>query len=253
MRRLKLLIADDEPLARRRLRSIARKLDWVEIVGEAADGETVLNETVRLRPDALILDIRMPEMSGIDVIARLQALEFVPVVIFATAYDEFAVRAFGLEAVDYLLKPLTEDRFVTALKRARRTIEGTEARAALARARRVLNDSGPDAPVERILVRSANGVRPVLVDDISHVEAQDDYVLLHAGDRHHLASLRMRDLELRLPNPPFVRVHRSHIINLDRVLRMVTTADGRLTAELTSGVHVPVSRHRARLIRRQAR
>jgi two-component system LytT family response regulator len=93
----------------------------------------------------------------------------------------------------------------------------------------------------------------VLVDDISHVEAQDDYVLLHAGDRHHLASLRMRDLELRLPNPPFVRVHRSHIINLDRVLRMGTAADGRLTAELTSGVHVPVSRHRARLIRRQAR
>ena len=253
MTRLKLLIADDEPLARRRLRSLAAKLDWVDIVGEAADGESVLSETARLRPDALILDIRMPELSGIDVIARLQAMDPVPAVIFATAYDEYAVRAFAFEAVDYLLKPLTQDRFATALERARRTIEGAEARAALARAQRVLGDSEPDALVEHILVRTASGIRPVRVDEISHVEAQDDYVLLHAGDRPHLASLRMRDLELRLPNPPFVRVHRSHIVNLDCVLRMITGSDGRLTAELTSGAQVPVSRHRARMIRRQAR
>jgi len=253
MTRLTLLIADDEPLARRRLRSLAAKLDWIEIVGEAADGETALREAARLRPDALILDIRMPEMSGIDVIARLQALEHVPAVIFATAHDEFAVRAFAFEAVDYLLKPLTQERFATALERARRTIENAEARAALTRARRVLAEPEPDAPIGRILVRTASGIRPVRVDDISHVEAQDDYVLLHAGDRRLLASLRMRDLELRLPNPPFVRVHRSHIINLDRVSHMVTGTDGRLTVELIGGERVPVSRHRSRMIRRQAR
>ena len=253
MTRLKLLIADDEPLARRRLRSLAAKLDWVEIVGEAADGESVLSETARLRPDALILDIRMPEMSGIEVIARLQALDHVPAVIFATAHDEFAVRAFEFEAVDYLLKPLTRERFAIALERARRTIEGAEARAALARAQHVLADPEADGPIGRVLVRTASGIRPVRVEEISHIEAQDDYVLLHAGDRRHLASLRMRDLELRLPNPPFVRVHRSFIVNLDRVSRMSSGPDGRLTVELTGGERVPVSRHRSRAIRQLAK
>jgi len=251
--RLKLLIADDEPLARRRLRSLAAGLDWIEIVGEAADGETTLREAARLRPDALILDIRMPEMSGVDVIARLQAHEHVPAVVFATAYDEYAVRAFEFEAVDYLVKPLTQDRFATALERARRTIESAEARAALARAQHVLADPGADGPIGRVLVRTASGIRPVRVEEISHIEAQDDYVLLHAGDRRHLASLRMRDLELRLPNPPFVRVHRSYIVNLDRVLRMVGGTDGRLVVELIGGERVPVSRHRSRMIRQLAK
>jgi len=250
--RLKLLIADDEPLARRRLRSLAAGFDWLEIVGEAADGESALREAARLRPDALILDIRMPEMSGIDVIARLQMLEHVPAVIFATAHDEYAVRAFEFEAVDYLLKPLTRDRFAIALERARRTIEGAEARAALARAQRVLADTDADGPIGRVLVRTASGIRQVRVEEISHIEAQDDYVLLHAGDRRHLASLRMRDLELRLPNPPFVRVHRSFIVNLDCVSRMVSGSDGRLTAELVGGERVPVSRHRSRTIRQLA-
>lgn len=253
MTRLTLLIADDEPLARRRLRSLAAKLDWIEIVGEAADGETALREAARLRPDALILDIRMPEMSGIDVIARLQALEHVPAVIFATAHDQYAVRAFEFEAVDYLLKPLTQDRFASALERARRTIESAGARAALARAQHVLADPEADGPIGRVLVRTASGIRPVRVEEISHIEAQDDYVLLHVGDRRHLASLRMRDLELRLPNPPFVRVHRSYIVNLDRVSRMVGAADGRLIVELIGGERVPVSRHRSRTIRQLAK
>jgi two-component system LytT family response regulator len=249
--RLTLLIADDEPLARRRLRSLAAKLPGVEIVGEVADGECALREVIRLRPDILILDIRMPEMSGIDVIAQLHGLAHVPAVIFATAYDEFAVRAFEFEAIDYLLKPLVRDRLIAALERARRSIEGAEARAALARAQRLLADPAPGEPINRLFVRTATGVLPIRADEISRVEAQDDYVLLHAGGRGHLASLRMRDLELCLPKPPFVRVHRSHIVNLDRVSHMIGAPDGRLTIEMVDGSRVPVSRHRSREIRRE--
>lgn len=249
----RLLIADDEALARRRVLSLAAKLAGVEIVGEAADGETTLREVARLRPDALILDIRMPEMSGIEIIGRLQELDPVPAVIFATAYDEYAVRAFEFEAVDYLLKPLTRDRLAIALERVRRSIEGAEARTTLARAQRLLTDPRPGEPIGRLFVRTLSGVIPIRTDEISQIEAQDDYVLLHAGDRRHLASMRMRDLELCLPKPPFVRVHRSHIVNLDCVSHMVAAPDGRLTVEMANGERVPVSRHRSREIRRWSR
>lgn len=249
---LSLFIADDEALARRRLRSILGDVDWLTIAGEAADGEAALAEIVRLRPDMVLLDIRMPELSGLDVLACLNRLERPPAVILTTAYDEFAVQAFELEAVDYLLKPITQVRCLAALERARRTIEKGDAQAMLARAQRIF-EPDPTLPLERILVRSGATLIPVSLTAIANVEAQDDYVLLHCGDRRHLAGIRMRELEQRLPNPPFIRVHRSHIVNLDHVSHVASGTDGRLSVTMATGMCIPVSRDRAKELRRLAR
>jgi len=249
---MRLFIADDEALARRRLRSIVGELNWLSIVGEAADGEAAYDEIGRLRPDIVLLDIRMPALSGLDVLARLRTLDSVPAVILATAHDTFAVRAFELEAIDYVLKPIVAPRCVAALERARRTIEMGRAEATLMRTQQIF-EPDPSLPLERILVRNGTSLVPVNLAAIMNIEAQDDYVLLHGSDRRHLASIRMRELEQRLPSPPFVRIHRSHIVNLDHVLRITTRADARLCVEMSNGQCIPVSRDRARQVRRLVR
>jgi two-component system LytT family response regulator len=247
---MSLFIADDEPLARRRLRSIAAKVEWLSIVGEAADGEAAFNEIVRLRPDMVLLDIRMPEMSGLDVLRRLRQLDHVPAVILTTAHDQFAVRAFELEVLDYVLKPIVAKRCIAALERARRMIEMGQAEAMVAGAQRLFE---PALPLEWILVRSGTTMMPVKLAAVMHIEAQDDYVLLHGMDRDHLASIRMHELESRLSCPPFVRVHRSHIVNLDHVSHVAGEIEGRLKVTMANGSSIPVSRDRARELRRLAR
>lgn len=247
---LSLVIADDEPLARRRLRSIVAKLEWLTIAGEAGDGEVAFNEIVRLRPDMVLLDIGMPELSGLDVLKRLRGLDHIPAVILTTAHDEFAVRAFELEVLDYILKPIVARRCVAALERARRMIEMGYAEATLAGAQRMVE---PALPLEWILVRSGITMIPVNLTAIMNIEAQDDYVLLHGNDRDYLASIRMRELEDRLPSPPFMRVHRSHIINLDHVAHVTSGIEARLSVTMANGAVIPVSRERAKELRRLAR
>ena len=247
---LSLVIADDAPLARRRLRSIVAKLEWLTIAGEAGDGEVAFNEIVRLRPDMVLLDIGMPELSGLDVLKRLRGLDHIPAVILTTAHDEFAVRAFELEVLDYILKPIVARRCVAALERARRMIEMGYAEATLAGAQRMVE---PALPLEWILVRSGITMIPVNLTAIMNIEAQDDYVLLHGNDRDYLASIRMRELEDRLPSPPFMRVHRSHIINLDHVAHVTSGIEARLSVTMANGAVIPVSRERAKELRRLAR
>jgi two-component system LytT family response regulator len=247
---MSVFIADDEPLARRRLGSIVAKLEWLRVIGEAADGEAAFNEIVRLRPDMILLDIRMPELSGLDVLKRLRNLNHIPAVILTTAHDEFAVRAFELEVLDYVLKPIVARRCVAALERARRMIEMGYTQALLAGARRMVE---PALPLEWILVRSGNTMIPVNLTTIINIEAQDDYVLLHGNDRDYLASIRMRELEYRLSSPPFMRVHRSHIVNLDHVAHVTSGMDARLSVTMANGAVIPVSRDRAKELRRLAR
>ena len=248
---MSLFIVDDEALARRRLRSIVARLDWLSVVGEADDGESACDGISRLRPDIVLLDIRMPEMSGMQVMTRLRSLAPSPAVILTTAHDEYAVRAFDLEAIDYVLKPIVASRCVAALERARRAVELGRAEAALARGGQPERD--PSQPLEHILVRNGSTLTPVNLSTVTNIEAQDDYVLLHGSDRGHLAGIRMRELERRLPNPPFVRVHRSHIVNLDHVRRITSGIDGRLSVEMSNGQCLPVSRDRARELRRLVR
>lgn len=247
---ISVFIADDEPLARRRLRSIVAKVEWLTVVGEAADGEAAFNEIVRLRPDMVLLDIGMPELSGLDVLKRLRGLDHIPAVILTTAHDEFAVRAFELEVLDYVLKPIVARRCVAALERAKRMVEMGYAEATLAGAQRAVE---PALPLEWILVRSGITMIPVNLTAIMNIEAQDDYVLLHGKGRDYLASIRMHELEDRLPSPPFMRVHRSHIVNLDHVAHVTSGIEARLSVTMTNGAVIPVSRERARELRRLAR
>lgn len=247
---MRLFIADDEPLARRRLRSIVARVEWLTVVGEAADGEAAFKEIVRLRPDMVLLDIGMPELSGLDVLKRLRGLDHIPAVILTTAHDEFAVRAFELEVLDYVLKPIVARRCIAALERARRMIEMGYAEALLAGAQRMVE---PALPLEWILVRSGINMIPVNLTAVMNIEAQDDYVLVHGNDRDYLASIRMRELEDRLPSPPFIRVHRSHIVNLDHVAHVTSGIESRLSVTMANGAVIPVSRERAKELRRLAR
>lgn len=247
------LVVDDEPLARRKLACLIDEVPWVEQIGEAADGASAAEAITRLAPDVVFLDIEMPELSGISVVARMSELPTPPMVIFTTAHDRFAVAAFELGAVDYLLKPFGAERFRAAMARARGVVQARGSAAALDRAHAALARPGGEAPLNRVFVRDGNAVVPLILADVERIEAQDDYVLLHTRRKPHLVSLRIRDLEVRLPNPPFLRVHRSHIVNLDHVDRMVGLDDSRFEVRMKSGVTVPVSRARSQELRRLAR
>jgi two-component system LytT family response regulator len=250
---MRILVVDDEPLARRKLSALIDGVPWAEQIGEACDGEFAVEAITRLRPDIVFLDIRLPELSGIEVVERLREVRLAPAIVFTTAYDQYAVTAFELEAVDYLLKPFGTARFLAALKRARHAVETHGTSATLDRARVALSTPSSAVPLERIFVRDGNAVVPLPLATIERFEAQDDYVMVYVEGRHHLASLRIANLETRLPNPPFLRVHRSHIVNLDHVDRMVSLDDARLEVRMKSGAKVPVSRVRSKEIRMRTR
>lgn len=246
------LVVDDEPLARRRLAALIADVPWAEQIGEASDGVAAIEAAARLHPDVVFLDIQMPELSGIQVVERLRELEPTPAVIFTTAFDRYAITAFELEAVDYLLKPFGTPRFLAALERARSIVRMREAAAQLDRARSIFSPRA-NVPFDRIFVRDGNAVLAVLLADIERVEAQDDYVMIHTERKRYLVSLRIRNLEERLPNPPFLRIHRSHIVNLDHIDRMVGLDDARFEVRMKNGTVVPVSRARSQEIRRLSR
>jgi two-component system LytT family response regulator len=246
---MKALVVDDEPLARRKLRDLIGEVDWLEHVGEAADGDSAVALAAKLRADVVFLDIQMPGLSGIEVAGQLIALPKPPVVVFTTAHDRHAVAAFELGAVDYLLKPFGKERFRKALERVRKSAGSQQNRAALERATDVVARAQAGLPLDRIFVRERQAIVPVKLADISHVEAQDDYVMLHANGRRHLVSLGIAELERRLPQPPFLRVHRSHIVNLDHVERIVQAESARLEVRLMTGAIIPVSRARSQAVR----
>lgn len=237
------LIADDEPLARQRLRDLIAEVEWIECVGEAADGDATLKALEGLEPDLAFLDIRMP---GIAVFEVLQRSRHKPAVIFTTAYDRYAVTAFELHALDYLLKPFGPERFKAAMERARvmigeSTLPNIDERAASA-----LSTSGP---LSRIFVRGRGRIVPVAVTDISRLEARDDYVAVYAGGQRHLVHTTLNALEARLDPERFLRIHRSHIVNLDWVQSLVPHDQARLEVLLKDGTKLVASRSRSRAIR----
>lgn len=239
--KIRAVIADDEPLARKKL---ARLLDTdpeVDCVGVSGDGAEAVRIVEELKPDLLFLDIRMPGATGIEVLERL---EHRPHVVFTTAYDRYAVTAFELQALDYLLKPFGKERFATALERAKTALGGPRRTASPVPA------LDPDGPLTRLFVRERGRIVPVSVNSIERLEALDDYVMVHAGGRRHLVSVRLRDFEARLDRERFVRVHRSHIVNLDHVVALVPHDATRLGIEMRDGSRIVASRSRSRELRK---
>jgi len=235
-------VVDDEPLARRRLRELIQDAPWLICVGEAATARAAIAAIDELQPDLVFLDVQLPGASGIDVLTQVK---HVPAVIFTTAYDQFAVTAFELGAIDYLLKPFGRERFGRALERARPLLEKQVGAAATERAREVLGAG----PLSRLFVRDGGRIVPVLVASVERLEACDDYVVVHAAGRAFRVNLPLSDLERRLDPRLFVRVHRSHVVNLDHVSSLAPYDGSRFQITLRSGTTITASRQRSRLLR----
>lgn len=244
--RVSVLIADDEPVARAGLRHLLREIDWLACVGEAADGPAVVEAVQRLRPEVLLLDIQMPGCSGIEVLRQLPSPP--PRIVFCTAHAEHAVTAFELGALDYLLKPFGAARLAAALARVRAAL-GEPLPPALDRYGEML----AQGPMRRLFVRSGRSIQPLAVADVAWFEAVGDYVTAHATGADHLLHLALNRLEARLDPQQFARIHRTHIVNLDHVLKFRRELDGRLVAVMRGGVELAVSKARAQVFRELAR
>jgi two-component system, LytTR family, response regulator len=247
MTALRVVVADDEPLARQRLRTLLGAERDVVVVAECADGDA-LAQTLEHEPvDVMLLDVRMPGRDVFDVLADRagRAPAAMPAVIFTTAYERYAVRAFELNAADYLVKPLTRERFGEALGRARTRIGN---RVALAgHAAQVARDLGrrPD----RLLVPERGRMVPIEVAAIEWIQAEGDYARVHAGGKSYLVARSMADLEKRLDPDLFLRIHRSAIVNRDRIREVVPEGSSRHTVVLADGTRLVLSRGRADRLR----
>jgi len=222
----RVLIADDEPAARRGVRQLLAPYPRYTVVGECRDGREVLAALNSLSPDLLFLDVQMPEIGGFDVIQR-RGVDRMPVVVFLTAYDQFAIRAFDAEALDYLVKPVSEARFAATMKRVEKRLAGDRA----------------DRD-EAVVVTTARGIVVVPLHDIDWVEAADYYARLWVGAKSYLLRESLLHLERRIATHGFVRAHRQALIRVDGVRALATTGSGDMTAVLASGAKVPVSRRR---------
>jgi two-component system LytT family response regulator len=224
--KLRVLIVDDEPVARRRLRRILLPRAEVEVLAECADGAAAVTFIHERKPDLVFLDVQMPNMNGFEMLAAVGA-EQMPMVIFVTAYDEFALRAFDAQALDYLLKPFGEARVLQALERARTYIVGGAKRTFHEQLDRLLAAMAATHQSSSVLVKSDGRVLVLRTKEIDWIEADGDYVHLHVGRESHLLRSTLSDMERRLSADGFARIHRSRLVNLDRVkeLRPISRED----------------------------
>lgn len=252
---IRTLIVDDESLARRRLRRLLETERDVEIVGEAASGGEAVEAIRELRPDLMFLDVQMPEMDGFGVIEAV-GVDELPAVVFVTAFDQYAVRAFEVQALDYLLKPFDADRLRGTFARARRHVAGNggqhdqqkQIMALLETLAAERREPGQPAarPAERtpdrLMIKSSGRVYFVKVSDIDYVEAAGNYVRLHVGKDAHLLRETMNGVETRLDASQFLRIHRSTIVNLDRVKEMQPWFSGEYVVIMKDGTQLKLSR-----------
>ncbi|MDZ7292155.1 MAG: LytTR family DNA-binding domain-containing protein [candidate division KSB1 bacterium] len=239
------IVIDDEPLARQVIREFLQDFPQIEIVAECENGRQAVAAINQHKPDLIFLDVQMPGLNGLQV---LEQIEHMPAIIFSTAYDEYAIRAFEVNAVDYLLKPFDRQRFATAVQRAieRRTGLGADMERLLRLLQHAqLSGTFPD----RLLVRSGERIIPVRVAEIEWIEAADDYTMLHVGSAKHLCNLGLSEIEKRLNPQQFMRVHRSAIINVSRIRHLEKDGEGGMIATMMSGEEVKVSRRHAAAVR----
>ena len=246
---LRVLVVDDEPLARQRVLDLLDRAPEVEVVGTADTGRRAVEAIARLAPDLVFLDVQMPGLTGLDVVREVGP-EAMPAVVFVTAYDQHALAAFDVAAVDYLLKPYDDDRFHHALRRARERVRLREVDALRDRLTSLL---GPTAPgeaaarppyLERIAVEMRGQVRVVPVESIHYITSDGPYAELHVGDDTFVLRERMQTLEDRLDPERFFRIHRSTIVQIDRVEALLTAPGGDYAVRLRDGTRLRLSRSR---------
>jgi two-component system LytT family response regulator len=235
---LRIVIVDDEPLARSVVREYASADPSVEVVADCANGFEAVKAVSELKPDLVLLDVQMPKLDGFEV---LELLGREQAVVFITAYDQYALRAFDVHAVDYLLKPFSADRFQEAIGRARERLR-VKAAAPL-NVEEIVREAKPKSgPAERVLIRDGANVHVIPVDKIDYVEAQDDYVAFKSEGKQFLKDQTLSAVESTLDAARFVRIHRSFILNIDRIAKVELYAKDSRIAILRDGTRLPVSR-----------
>jgi two-component system, LytTR family, response regulator len=250
---LRVVVVDDEPLAREGMAGLLARDPELSVVAECADGREAVDAIARLRPDLVLLDVQMPEMDGFEVLRELGPARL-PFVVFVTAFDRFALRAFEVAAVDYLLKPFDDERFALAMGRAKHAVRGAEAGELGRRVMAMLGGLSP-APAEpppaqpaayasRLTVKGSGRTVFVRVDEVDWIEADDYYARLHVAGKTHLLRETMGSLEARLDPQRFFRVHRSAIVNLDRVREVQFLFRGEHVVILHDGTKLKLSRGR---------
>jgi two-component system, LytTR family, response regulator len=255
------LLIDDEPLARKRLRQFLREFDDCTVIGECGDGQEAIDRIRELQPDLVFLDVQMPEVSGLEVLAALEPEER-PLVVFVTAHDEYAVRAFEVHAVDYLLKPFDRERFRVAYQHARDLVSTRAAVQEHAKLNALLAETGrvstaPQSPEpllhDRILVKAGSRVLFLTLCDIDWVEAAGNYVKLHVGGEEYIVRESISRLESMLAPRQFARVHRSTIVNLNRVKELRPWFSGEMVIVMLNGTELKLSRTYRRDLERRVR
>jgi two-component system, LytTR family, response regulator len=239
---IRTLIVDDEPLARERIRSLLAGEADVEIVGECGDGHEAVAFIRRERPALVFLDVQIPELDGFGVVNSFESGEM-PVTVFVTAYDQYALQAFEVHAVDYLLKPFDEERFRKALDRARRAIDSEQGSGFNARLLALLQDlKAPQTHLERIVVKNAGRLFFLRADEIDWVESSGNYVCLHVGAESHLLRETMAGIETRLDPERFIRIHRTAIVKIDQIRELHPLFHGEYEVVLRDGTRLTLSR-----------
>lgn len=238
MEKIRIVIIDDETPAREIIKHYLKEVEDVEIIEECADGFSGLKSISVMKPDLVFLDIQMPRLTGIEL---AEVLTEKPEIIFTTAYDQFAIRAFELNAVDYLMKPFPKRRFLDAVKKAIDKIRSGQGNKEAASH---LLSKKPEisAPVNRVVVRKGNAINLIPVEHIKYVEAEDDYVMIHHAEGKALKQQTMKFYEKNLPKADFVRIHRSYIVRVEEINRIEPYGKDNHVAILHSGDKLPVSR-----------
>jgi len=239
--KIRALIVDDEPLARERIRNLLRDEPDVEIVGECPNGAVAVEQIDRLNPDLLFLDVQMPEMDGFEVLQHLPA-EKLPSVIFTTAFDQYAVRAFDAHALDYLLKPFKPARFKEAVQRVRDHIASKQAGTAAHGLLEMLAERAATTQLTRLAIKTDEKVLFIAISDIDTIESAGNYVVAHVGKEEHVLRDTLTNLETKLQSSKFLRISRSAIVNLDRVKELQPMFRGESVVILKNCRAIPTSR-----------
>jgi two-component system LytT family response regulator len=241
--KIRTLVVDDEPLARDRMRSLLEAQPDIAIVGECRDGREAVAAIRREAPDLVFLDVQIPELDGFQVLEAIGP-EHTPIIVFVTAYDQYALQAFEVHAVDYLLKPFDQDRFARALDRARETLSRNKEKEELSeKLLSLLQDlRAPQGYMERLVVKSAGRLFFLRTEEIEWVESAGNYVCLHVKGESHLLRETMTGLEARLDPARFVRIHRTAIVNIDQIKELQPLFHGEYQVLLRDGTELTLSR-----------
>jgi two-component system LytT family response regulator len=240
MNTLRLLLVDDEPFIRKGLRNALSSVPDIEIVGECGSGKEAIQATASHRPDLVLLDVQMPDCTGLDVVREIGP-QNMPAVIFVTAYDDYAVSAFELNAIDYILKPFEEPRLRESIERARKRIVH-DTQTGLSERLQALLESQTRKWPDRIVVRNGERYEFVSVESIDWIESANNYVQLHCGPKQYLLGETMTSLEARLDPAKFARIHRGRIVNITRIVALHPLFSGTYALELQGGVRITTGR-----------